>query len=253
MQTYHHAWRHVAIHVFVFVWNHPVPDRICIFPMIPNTSFLNKNIEAHRKEFANCKRFWLHEMMRVREFEQIRTGPGNQKQKEAIVNADPSIGPLFKGNWIAITAMAGQSLQWRQNENDGVSNHQLPDCLLNRLYRRRSKKTSKLRVTGLSTVRGIHRWPVNSPHKKTEKNVSIWWRHHVHILSVRASSRSVLMRQLTLIILGVFYNNWQILWIRPFLVECDPKMARPTPQQPQFSLLGSLLLILLKFALSMDT
>ena len=29
--------------------------------------------------------------------------------------------------------------------------------------RRRSKKTSKLRITGF--VRGIHRWPVNSPHK----------------------------------------------------------------------------------------
>ena len=33
----------------------------------------------------------------------------------------------------------------------------------NRLERRRSKKTSKLRVTGL--CEGIHRWPVNSPHK----------------------------------------------------------------------------------------
>ena len=29
--------------------------------------------------------------------------------------------------------------------------------------RRRSKKTSKVRVTGL--CEGIHRWPVNSPHK----------------------------------------------------------------------------------------
>ena len=31
----------------------------------------------------------------------------------------------------------------------GVSNHQPHDCLLNRLFRHRSKKTSKLRVTGL--------------------------------------------------------------------------------------------------------
>ena len=30
--------------------------------------------------------------------------------------------------------------------------------------KRRSKKTSKLRVTGLC-VEGIHRWPVNSPHQ----------------------------------------------------------------------------------------
>ena len=34
------------------------------------------------------------------------------------------------------------------NERDDVSNHQPHDCLLNRLFRRRSKKTSKLRVTG---------------------------------------------------------------------------------------------------------
>ena len=29
-------------------------------------------------------------------------------------------------------------------------------------------------------MRGIHRWPVNSPHKwpVTRKNVPIWWRHH---------------------------------------------------------------------------
>ena len=41
------------------------------------------------------------------------------------------------------------ALQWRHNECDGVSNHQLHDCLLNRLFRRRSNKTSKLRATGL--------------------------------------------------------------------------------------------------------
>ena len=40
-------------------------------------------------------------------------------------------------------------LQWRHNERRGVSNHQLLDCLLNRLFRRKPKKTSKLRVTGL--------------------------------------------------------------------------------------------------------
>ena len=41
------------------------------------------------------------------------------------------------------------------NDHDGVSNHQPHGCLLNRLFRRRSKKTSKLRVTGLCG--GIHR------------------------------------------------------------------------------------------------
>ena len=56
-----------------------------------------------------------------------------------------------------------QPLRWRHNWCDGVSNHQPHDCLIGRLCRRQSKKTSKLRVTGLCV--GIHRWPVNSPHK----------------------------------------------------------------------------------------
>ena len=42
-----------------------------------------------------------------------------------------------------------RALRWRHNGRDGVSNHQLYDCLLNRLFRRRSKKTPKLRVTDL--------------------------------------------------------------------------------------------------------
>ena len=41
------------------------------------------------------------------------------------------------------------ALQWRLDVLDSVSNHQLHDCLLKLLFRRRSKKTSKLRVTGL--------------------------------------------------------------------------------------------------------
>ena len=50
-----------------------------------------------------------------------------------------------------------------KNDHDGVSNHQPPGCLLSRLFRRRSKKTSKLRVTGLCV--GNSPGPVNSPHK----------------------------------------------------------------------------------------
>ena len=42
-----------------------------------------------------------------------------------------------------------QTIALRPNERDGVSNQQPHDCLLKRLFRRRSKKTSKLRVTGL--------------------------------------------------------------------------------------------------------
>ena len=55
------------------------------------------------------------------------------------------------------------TLHWRHNDHDGVSNHQPHGCLLNRLFRRRSKKTSRLRVTGLCV--GNSPGPVNSPHK----------------------------------------------------------------------------------------
>ena len=55
------------------------------------------------------------------------------------------------------------SLRWRHNDHDSVSNHQPHGCLLNRLFRRRSKKTLKLRVTGLCV--GNSPGPVNSPHK----------------------------------------------------------------------------------------
>ena len=52
------------------------------------------------------------------------------------------------------------SLQWRHNERDGVLNHQPHHCLLNRLLRCRSKKTSKLCVTGRRPVNSPHKWPV---------------------------------------------------------------------------------------------
>ena len=55
------------------------------------------------------------------------------------------------------------TLRWRHNGLDSVPNHQPHDCLLKRLFGRRSKKTSKLIVTGLCA--GIQRGPVNSPHK----------------------------------------------------------------------------------------
>ena len=64
------------------------------------------------------------------------------------------------------TIILKNTLQWRRNDHGGVSNHQPHGCLLNRLFRRRSKKTSRLRVTGLCAG-GIHSdWsPVNSPQK----------------------------------------------------------------------------------------
>ena len=71
----------------------------------------------------------------------------------------------------------GFALLWRRNGHDGVSNHQPHDCLLNRLFRLRSKKTSKLRVTGLC----VGNSPGTAQMASNAENVSIWWRHHVVI------------------------------------------------------------------------
>ena len=54
-------------------------------------------------------------------------------------------------------------LHWRHNDHGEVSNHQPHGCLLNRLFRRRSKKTSNLHVTGICA--GNSPGAVNSPHK----------------------------------------------------------------------------------------
>ena len=85
-----------------------------------------------------------------------------------------------------IISSSSATLQWRHNGHDGVSNHQPNDCLLNCLFRRRSKKTSKLRVTGLyagnSPVTGEFPAQIAS----NAENVSIWLRHHETIVEVRA-------------------------------------------------------------------
>ena len=50
---------------------------------------------------------------------------------------------------VYVCGISCETLQWRHNGHDSVSNHQPHVCLLSRLFRRRSKKISKLRVTGL--------------------------------------------------------------------------------------------------------
>ena len=94
------------------------------------------------------------------------------------------------GNFSGSDKHINRSLHWRHNDHDGVSNHQPHGCLLNRLFRRRSKKTSKLRVTGLCV--GNSPGPVNSPHKGpvTRKmfpfdDVIMWWMRNYMSLFMR--------------------------------------------------------------------
>ena len=71
------------------------------------------------------------------------------------------------------------SLQWHHNGRDGVPNHQPHDCLLKLLFRRGSKKTPKLGVTGLCARKSPVTDEFPAQMASNAGNVSIWWRHHV--------------------------------------------------------------------------
>ena len=70
------------------------------------------------------------------------------------------------------------SLQWRHNGRDSVSNHQPHDCLLNRSFRRGSKKTSKLRIIGLCAGNSPGTGEFPAQMASYAENAYIWWRHH---------------------------------------------------------------------------
>ena len=99
-----------------------------------------------------------------------------------------------------------QLLQWRHNERDRVSNDRHLDCFLNHLLRRRSKKTSKLRVTGLCEGN----WPITGefPAQRAidAKNVSIWWSHRFHLMTSSWPWLLLLSMQGRQVL--VFYEKW---------------------------------------------
>ena len=80
--------------------------------------------------------------------------------------------------WQITCTTTSTPLRWRHNDHAGVSNHQPPGCLLNRLFRRKSKKTSKLRVTGLCAGNSPGTGEFSAQMASYAENVSIWWRHH---------------------------------------------------------------------------
>ena len=58
---------------------------------------------------------------------------------------------------------SGSTLRWRHNERDSVSNHQPHDCLL--IVYSDADQRNRQSSASLAFVWGIHRGPVNSPHK----------------------------------------------------------------------------------------
>ena len=109
-------------------------------------------------------------------------------------------------------------LQWRHNGHDSVSNHQPHDCLLNRLFRRRSKETPKLRVTGLCEGNSPVSGEFSAQRASNAEFVSIWWRHHDYIhanyspnVTIRFNNRWVLKNIILLVMMKT------TLWAKCFL------------------------------------
>ena len=86
--------------------------------------------------------------------------------------------PSLLSRWKLSYRMFNTALQWLHDGHDSVSNHQPHDRLFNRLFRRRSKKTSKLRVTGLRAGNSPGTGEFPAQMASYAENVSIWWRHH---------------------------------------------------------------------------
>ena len=70
------------------------------------------------------------------------------------------------------------ALLWLHNGRNGVWNHQPHHCLLSRLFNRRSKKTSKLHVTGICAGNSPVTGEFPAQRASNAENVSIWWRHN---------------------------------------------------------------------------
>ena len=96
-----------------------------------------------------------------------------------IYNMRPAHEELINGCMLHILAASPMSLlHWRHNGRDCFSNNQPYDCLLNHLFKRRSKNASKVRVTGLceGNSPGTGEFPAQMA--SNADDVSIWWRHH---------------------------------------------------------------------------
>ena len=90
---------------------------------------------------------------------------------------------ILQGYFTGMDVQIGKTLQWCHNECNGVSNHQPHDCFLNRLFRCRSKKTSKFCVTGLCAWNSPVTGEFPAQRARNVENVSIWWCHHVILLA----------------------------------------------------------------------
>ena len=122
---------------------------------------------------------------------------GNKKLQYPFINHMTVVYPLPRLN----------TLQWLHNGCDSVSNHQPHDCFLNPLFRHRSKKTSKLRVTGFCAGNSPEAGEFPAQMASNAENVSIWWRHHEKVRPLGWCSGEMLTDVLIITINCIWTSN----------------------------------------------
>ena len=78
----------------------------------------------------------------------------------------------------AVELCLWEPFQRHHNKCHGVWNNRRLDCMLNRLFRRKSKKTPELRTTGLCGGNPPVIGGFPSQRTSNAANSSIWWCHH---------------------------------------------------------------------------
>ena len=104
-----------------------------------------------------------------------------------------------------------------------VSNHQPHDCLLNRLYRRRSKKTSKLCVTGLCVWNSPETGEFPAQMASITENFSIWWRHHAILMNLILDGHVGWLHNaaiMNIFLTHIFSNYIWLLIHKDYLYDC---------------------------------
>ena len=114
-------------------------------------------------------------------------------------------------------------LQRRHIERDGVSNHQPRDCLLNCLFRHRSKKTSKVRVTGLCAGNSPVTGEFPAQMASNADIISIWWRHHENMCTIDQfqTTTNYNKPRIECVYLGVYVTHTDNIYIRHAATQCS--------------------------------
>ena len=127
------------------------------------SSFQRGGAYGHNVNHYTSSHVWKYDTFGLETFMCVSKLGHNWLGKHPFLCSTQSI---FHYNDVIMSAMASQITS-------------LTSVLLNRLYRRRWKKTSKLRVTGLCEGNSPVTGEFPTQMASNAENVSIWWRHHI--------------------------------------------------------------------------